>query len=434
MNIRTKTTIIFGALITLCLVIILPLGFTLSSASPKKHKWVNGWHAASQRPLNKGLSHKGFRNQTIRMVIYPHINGNKIRLTVSNTFGTEPVTFSQVSVARSSKGANILPGSSHNVTFNGKRQMTLMKGKTIASDPIPISVESHAPLTVSLYVKHSGPVTWHRFSMQDTYISLGNHTSDLIGTPFNKKINAWVWLNSLDVYTGSSVKGTIAVVGDSIANGSHSSMNSNHRWPDLLAKRLNGNSPMHWSIVNSGIPSNRLLSETIGTGERLSKRLDRDAFDLTDIKAIILHEGINDLRRYPNTHAEDIISEMKTIIARTHQHGLKIYVATLAPYKGSRLYTERGEKTREAINHWIRTSNELDGVIDFDKTLRDPIDPKRMRSDYHSGDHIHPNDKGYQAMADSIDLSLFDSMNMKKERQSKYYILQHFSKLFYYSL
>ncbi|GGH78565.1 lysophospholipase L1-like esterase [Pullulanibacillus pueri] len=409
MSPRTRNGLILATIMVPILMLIIGMGFKFRSlASPQSNKWVSAWYASPQKPLEDGISHNGIHQQTIRMVVQPHMDGNKLRIHLSNAFGTRAVTFKQVDVALTTSGAKTNSGSHQSVTFKGKKAITISKGDTDVSDPISMKVKSNDNLTVSLYVQDSGPVTWHRFSMQRSYLANGNHVTDNDKKAYLTSENAWFWLNGIDVYTRSSVKGTIAVLGDSIANGNHSTEDTNRRWPDDLARRLNTQMPMTWSVVNAGLSGNRLLTETPDIGEKLEDRLQRDAFNLTDIQAIILHEGLNDIRQHPDeTSADDIIVEMKKIISLAHKHHLKIYGATLGPYEGSSLYTSKGEKTRAAVNHWIRTSDAFDGVIDFDKTLRDPKDPQRYRPGYHAEDNFHPNDRGYQAMANAIKLSLF---------------------------
>lgn len=372
-------------------------------------KWVSAWYAPPMAPLDHGISHEGFSNQTIRMVVHPHMQGDQLRIHLTNVFGEQAVVIEQVQVALSTAGASTAAGTSHPVTFDGSQSVTLPIGKAVTSDPVPMNLKQNQNVTVSLFISRpSGPVTWHRYSMQKTYVADGNHVSDQKGVSFNGSDQDWFWLDGLDVRALSSVKGAIAVIGDSIVNGNHSKVNANHRWPDYLAKRLNAEQPNTWSIINSGISANRLLSQTPIIGEKPINRIQRDAFDLTGIKGVIISEGLNDIRHSPDQVTSDqLINEMKKLIKAGHKKGLKVYGATLVPYKGAKLYSENGEKTREQVNHWIRTSGAFDGILDFDQAVRDPAHPKQYRPGYHAEDHFHPNDKGYQLMANSVDLSIF---------------------------
>ncbi|WEG14675.1 SGNH/GDSL hydrolase family protein [Pullulanibacillus sp. KACC 23026] len=375
-------------------------------------KWVTAWYAPPEAPLNTGISKSGFVNQTIRMIVHPHMEGKKLRIHLTNEFGAQDVALQAIHVAISANGASTSIGTDHTVTFEGKQTVVLPKGGTLTSDVIPLRLKKNQNLVVSLYVKQpSGNVTWHRYSMQDTYVATGNHVSDHLSTAFGKTYQEWFWLSGVDVQAASSVKGTIAVIGDSMVNGNHSTPNANLRWTDDLARRLNEDMPNTWSVVSSGISGNRLLSQPPEKGLKAANRIQRDAFNLTGIKAIIISEGMNDIRHANASNgpiSNQIIAEMKQLISGGHKRGLKVYGATLTPFKGENLYSQTGEETREAVNHWIRTSHEFDGVIDFDKAVRDPKHPKQYRSDYQAGDHFHPNDKGYQAMADAINLTLFN--------------------------
>ncbi|HET7629531.1 MAG TPA: SGNH/GDSL hydrolase family protein [Bacillales bacterium] len=373
--------------------------------------WVAAWAASERAPLDEGISLGGFTNQTVRMIIDPHFDGLQLRLHLSNRYGTKPVTFSAVHVAKQKKGAAIQKNTDRTVTFDGETTVTIPPGNVAVSDAVSLRVNCDEPLAVSLYVRgESGPVTWHPHSLQTTYITPdGNHASDAAASAFTKKHVDWYWLNEIDVVPEGKVKGAIAVIGDSITNGNHSTINANRRWPDDLARRFHRQRPGTWSVINQGISANRIFESSPGIGLSAFDRLERDVFQPAGVKALIFSEGLNDIRHHPDeVDAEQMISAMKVIIEEAHEHGVAVYGATLTPFKGSNRYTEQGEKTREAVNQWIRTSGAFDGVIDFDKALRDPRHPKRLLPEYDHGDHFHPNDLGYQLMANVVDLSMFN--------------------------
>ncbi|WP_188456471.1 SGNH/GDSL hydrolase family protein [Virgibacillus oceani] len=371
--------------------------------------WTGAWNASMQAPYEDGISQKGFENRTVRQIIHPHLDGKKMRIRLSNTFGKDPLSIEEIHVAVSKSGSEIVPGTDQQVTFGGDQSVTIPPGKEKFSDPISFKVNRGKNLAVSLYVSdETGPATWHPHSMQTTYISNGNHVSDANTEAFKTNEEAWFWLAGVDVMPDPSVNGAIVVMGSSIANGNHSTVNANHRWPDYLAKRLKQeNAATKMSVLNAGISANQLINSEPDKGENALARLERDVFSQTGVKAVILHQGLNDIRHHPDYGAEKIIERMKQIIKATHEQGLKIYGGTLTPFKDSGMYTEKGEKTRQEVNHWIRNKAEFDGVIDFDKALRDPKDPKRYLSKYDAGDHLHPNDAGYKKMAEAIDLSSF---------------------------
>ncbi|HEU5138970.1 MAG TPA: SGNH/GDSL hydrolase family protein [Bacillales bacterium] len=395
----------------------------IASADPKtdhgigqKHsqnsQWIGSWTASPQAPYSGGISHKGFTNKTVRMIVHPHMDGKALRIRFSNTFGTKPLTFGEVHVATSAKEATIVSGSDHQVTFGGDSSITIPVGAEVLSDPVPLDVNSGQDLTISVYVPgNSGPTTWHSLSNQTSYVSSsGNHTEEAKASSFKTKVNAWFWIDGVDVKAKRSVKGAVVTLGDSITDGYNSTLNANHRWPDFLAKRFNeGPLGQQMAVLNEGISGNEILDNSATAGVSALARLDRDVFSQTGVTDVILLEGINDIGHYPHTYdADKIISGMKQIIAQAHAHGLKIYGGTLTPFKGAGggYYTPRGEQTRLTVNHWIRTSGAFDGVIEFDKAIRDPEHPHQMLPKYDSGDHLHPNDAGYKAMAEAINLSM----------------------------
>lgn len=372
--------------------------------------WIGAWTASMQAPFEDGVSSEGFEDQTLRFIIQPHIDGKAMRIRLSNVFGSESLTIDEVYAAVSKDGAETVSGTKKQITFEGDKKVTIPPREKVFSDPIDFEVSSDKALAISIYVSdETGPASWHPRSIQTSYISSGNQSDETDASAFETEEEAWFWLDGVDAVPDSSVKGAVAVVGSSIANGNYSTLDANHRWPDFLAKRLNHKeTDIKMSVLNAGITANQLLNSPPEKGEHVLARLDRDVYSQSGIKAVILHAGLNDIRHHPEYDAEKIIVRMKEIINATHEQGLEIYGATLTPFKGSGMYSAEGERTRQEVNSWIRTSEEFDGVIDFDKTLRDPDDQERFLPEYDSGDHLHPNDEGYQKMAESIDLSIFE--------------------------
>lgn len=378
----------------------------------EKGDWIAAWTASLQSPFDDGISSEGFEDQTLRFLINPHTDGKKVRIRLSNIFGTKPLTLDEVHVAISKKDAETVSGTDKRVTFEGDKKVTIPKGKRIFSDPIDMEVNRGEKLAVSIYAKEpTGPTSWHPRSIQTSYKASGNHVATANPSAFDKGEEAWFWLDGLDISSDSSLDGAVAVVGSSIANGNYSAMDKDHRWPDYLAERFNREKTnVHLSVLNAGITANQLLNSPKEKGEHVLARMDRDVFSQSGIKAVILHSGLNDIRHHPDYAAEKITARMKEVIHAAHKEGLRIYGATLTPYKESDMYEEAGERTRQKVNEWIRTSGEFDGVINFDKALRDPDNPKRLRPEYDSGDHLHPNDKGYKKMAEVVPVNLFDNI------------------------
>lgn len=383
------------------------------AAYQSKGNWVGTWATSPQ--ASWGTS---FKNQTIRMIIHPHLDGKALRIRLSNVFGTQPVTFGDVHVAKSAGNGAIVPGSDRQVTFDGSQSVTITNGQELKSDPVKLSVKSGQDLVVSIYVQgDSGPATWHFDSNVNVYTSntnSGDYTTNTgVANYPNVSIYGWYFLDGVDVLANQHVKGAIVTLGDSITDGWQSTPNSNSRWPDYLASRLNHlPEGQRMSVLNEGITGNRLLLPTPLYGESALDRFNRDVLSQTGVKEVILFEGINDIGRGLN-NPQAIINGMKTMIGEAHAHGLKIIGATITPDEGANAvypgyFTSQGEAAREAVNQWIRTSGALDGVIDFDKIMRDPKDPLELNPKYDSGDHLHPSDAGYKHMGDSINLETLE--------------------------
>jgi lysophospholipase L1-like esterase len=398
----------------IAIIIFISIGVTKlgtpNELKPEKEKWVGTWATSLQAPFEEGISQQGFKDQTIRSIVHPDISGEKLRIRISNVYGSKSLRIEEIHVAVSKNGPEIFSSTDKSLKFSGKENVVIPPGKRKLSDPIRFDFKKGSNLSISMYIRNNtGPVTWHPRSIQTTYISSDNHVNESSSSVFGHMEEAWFFLDAVDVLPDSSVKGALVVVGDSIANGNHSIINANHRWPDYLAKRLNlKKSPIKMSVLNAGITANHIINDAPESGENAFGRLQRDVFSQAGVRGVIFHQGLNDIRHYPDYNAEKIIDRMIQIIDSTHSEGLKIYGGTLTPFKGSGMYSEARENTRQKVNSWIRTSEEFDGVIDFDKAIRDPEDPERILTDYDAGDHFHPNDKGYEKMAETIDLSMFE--------------------------
>lgn len=386
----------------------------VNSTRHKNGHWIGTWSASPQQPHGEGVSHRGFNNETVRMIVHPHLSGKAIRLKFSNAFGENPLTIGKVTVAKTKKGSHIRPGTLRDVTFGGTESITVPAGARALSDPVKLPVSYGEDLTVSVYFAgETGPSTWHRLSRQTSYISTsGDHTAELKGDAYKTEVEGWFYLEAVDVLAQPSVKGAIVTLGDSITDGHSSTLNANHRWPDYLAERIQRQGKgRQYSVLNSGISGNKILRDSPVYGVNALARLDRDVLTQSGATHVILLEGINDIGHEPHTFdANKIIAGMKQIVDQVHASGLKVYGGTLTPFEGTTIegyYTEEGEQTRQEVNRWIRTGGYFDGVIDFDKALRDPENPLRLKPEFDSGDHLHPNDKGYKAMAEAVNLSLF---------------------------
>jgi lysophospholipase L1-like esterase len=378
-------------------------------------KWVATWGASPMAAAPAHLaapddfSSAGFDDQTIRDIVWTSAGGQAARIRLSNQFGTRPVTFSQVDIGISAGGPFIVSGTSHPVSFAGSTSVTIAPGGAAVSDPVAMVVPAQANLAVSLYTSGpTGPATYHSDAQQINYVSpSGDYAGSESAAGFTITSQHWYFLDEVDVRAGPATGGTVVAFGDSITDGYRSSVGADDRWPNDLARRLLAGPPgqVH-PVVDEGISGNRILADSVLFGVSAQARFLRDAADVSGARYVILLEGINDIG-FTLTPLRQLIAGYQDLIAAAHAAGLKIFGATLTPFQGSGYYSPAGEAEREAVNHWIRTSGAFDGVIDFDRAVRDPAHPLRLLPAYDSGDHLHPNDAGYQAMADAINLALF---------------------------
>ncbi len=354
-------------------------------------------------------------NVTIRKPVRLSAAARQIRIRLSNEDSDAPLAIGSVRVSRLGPGGAMTPIDSHVVTFDGRAAVMVPSGAPLISDPIDMPAQALETLIVSVYVPGAahkvGHIAWQ-------YVSPGPDT-DATAPVSLMKIP--VLITRVDI-APVQARNVLVALGDSITEGDQSTTNAFRSWPDRLAERLNA-AGLPWAVVNAGIGGNRLLHN--GRGPSTLARLDRDVLSTPGARAVILLEGINDIGRAVGTAssmtpeglkaagpaseaviADDLIWADKQIIARAHAQGLRVYGATLTPFKGSSAYTEAKEYIREALNHWILTTDLLDGAIDFDAAVRDPADPKSYREGFTGFDHLHPNDAGYAAMAQAVDLGM----------------------------
>jgi lysophospholipase L1-like esterase len=334
-------------------------------------------------------------------------------------FGTRPLGISAAGVALRASGAALVVGSNHSLTFGGRVSIDIPTGAYALSDPVPLSIHMQEDLAVSLFLAgDSGPATRHALALQTSFVSTsGDFVARDDATPFQTNIHDWPFLTAVEVRSGDGSHSIVAF-GDSITDGYLSTPDANHRWPDYLVDRLAA-AHRKLALVNEGIGGNRILHDAIPSrsffGPNGLSRFDREATDISGASHIVVLLGINDIgQASPTSHpeeqvsAEDIIAGLKQFALRAHAHGIRIIIGTLTPYRGAPYFDDRGEEMRGRVNSWIRGAKEFDGLIDFDVALRDPAAPTTMKAAYDSGDHLHPSDAGYKAMAEAIDLALFD--------------------------
>ncbi|QNI32636.1 SGNH/GDSL hydrolase family protein [Alloacidobacterium dinghuense] len=392
----------------------LGFGSIAAFAQTPAANWVGTWAASPVGAVvNDGQPSPA--NSTYRNIVHISLGGSAVRVQLTNEFGTDPLTVGSAHIAVSAGGGSIQANSDHALTFNGRPTAEVPAGAFILSDPVNMEPAPLSDLVVSVYFPEQRirNTTCHSFGDSTNYMLRGDATS--APTADNSSpIYAWCFVKGIDVRTNATDKAAaIVTFGDSITDGADSTRDANHRWPDVLAARLQADKKTaNLGVLNQGIGGNRVLHD--GYGPSALARFDRDVIAQTGVKYLIILEGINDIGRLKEPHepgdkitADDLIFGLSQLVTRAHQHGIKVFGATLTPYLPTGYSSPQGEQVRQAYNQWITTSGVFDGVIDFDKITQDPAHPDQFLPDYDSGDHLHPKDAGYKAMGDAIDLSLF---------------------------
>jgi len=382
---------------------------TAFAASPDH--WVGTWATAPMAQENH--EDRVAADTTYREIVHVSMGGPAVRIILTNEFGLGSLTIGAGNVALSAGGSDIDSDASAPLTFNGRPSIVIPAGALVVSDPVNLKVSPTSNLAISIFIPAQPiqQVSAHGFADQTNYTAPGNVVSaKSLDAP--QKIYSWPFLKGVDVRADSKAAAIVAF-GDSITDGAHSTRDANARWPDVLAARLQADkNTADLSVLNEGIGGNRILHDD--TGPSALARFDRDVLAQSGVKYLIILESINDIghaqdphRPYDVVSADDLIAGLSQLATRAHTHGIKVFGATLTPYVGAGYSSPAGEAIREAVNQWIRTTNQLDGVIDFDKVTRDPAHPNVFLPADDSGDQLHPNDTGYKAMGNSIDLKIF---------------------------
>jgi lysophospholipase L1-like esterase len=398
-----------GTLLSLLLVLSLATAPPASAGSAGR--WVASWAASpvvgSVIPFSDCPAGAGLTDQTVRNVVFASVGGSEVRVRVTNAFGTTPLRVGHASVAVQADGANAVAGTLRELRFHGRRSVTVPAGRELFSDPVRLSVAALSTLLVSVYVPGpTGPLTNHPFTAQGNFLADGDLAVASSGTAYGNT-PCWMMADGVDVVPSRPVVGSVVALGDSITDTSATTGNANHRWPDFLARRLNGVHGPTMSVVNAGLGGNRVLLPREGEpfyGVPALDRLERDVFAQTGVRTVILLEGVNDIGF--DATAPDLIAGLREIARRTHAAGLRIVGGTITPFGGSFIETEQRNATWAAVNDWIRHSGAFDAVVDFAAATAAPGDPTTLNPTYDSGDHLHPNDAGTEAMANAIDLRL----------------------------
>lgn len=402
-----KRTLLPLALLCFCCVYS-----NIASAAPQSDHWVGTWAAAPvalPNPANKLAS----ADTTLREIVHVSLGGPAVRVILTNEFGLDSLTIGAADIALSTGGSDINPDASSALTFNGRPSITIPPGALAVSDPVNLKLPASSNVAVSIFIPAQTirQITQHTVTNQTSFSTSGN-VANAKSFDSPKEITTWPFLKGIDVKAGAK-SASIVTLGDSITDGTHSTLNANARWPDVLARRLQaGKKTSNLGVLNEGIGGNRVLHDI--KGPNALARFDRDVLGQAGVKYLIILESINDIghatdphRPYDAVSVDDLIAGLSQLATRAHIHGIKVIGATLTPYVGARYSSPAGEIMREAINQWIRTTNQLDGFVDFDKAIQNPANPTVILPADDSGDHIHPNDTGYKAMGDAIDLKLF---------------------------
>ncbi|MFC0115648.1 SGNH/GDSL hydrolase family protein [Kibdelosporangium aridum] len=378
-----------------------------SSGAQTPGGWVGTWAASPASGVPN--TENGYPNFSIRNVVHTSVGGGTVRVRLSNAFGTKPLQLGQVTVAVAVEpnSPRAVPGTVRTLKFGGSQTITVPPGAEVLTDAAVLRVPEDSDLLVTTYVPTpSGPVTYHPAALQTSFFNrTGNFTTDESGTPYNERTNVWHYVSGVDVQ-GSTATASVVTLGDSITDGVGSTAGANRRWPDVLADRLKA-SKRRLGVLNAGISGNRLLLDGTDFGRNALARLDEDVLSLGGVRTLIVLEGINDIQQTPHqTDPEQIINAYKQIIAQAKARGIRVIGGTITPFKGWRVWNETLEATRQAVNTFIRPGGAFDGVIDFDAAIRDTQDPLRMKPEFDTGDHLHPNDAGLRAMGEAVPLAL----------------------------
>lgn len=393
-----------------------------AAAAAASDPWVVAWGASASPPLPTAEQMQKaklvFENQTLREIVYASLGGESVRVRLSNAFGTSAVEMGAAHIALRGDGAAVKAGSDRVLTFSGRTSVTIPPNAIVLSDPVKLRVPAGGGLAVSLYLpRQTQGAGIHYGAQQTNYIAQGDQTAaaTLTGAA---TVASWVFLAGVDV-PAAEAAGAVVTFGDSITDGAVSTVDANRRWPDRLAARLReARRPV--AVMDAGIGGNRILNDArsnVSFGVNALARYDRDVLAQPGVRYVIVLEGINDIGHAGTSApvsetvtADEIIAGLRQLIERGHERGLKVFGGTLTPFEGTVFpgyFSPEKEAKRKAVNEWIRTGKAFDGVIDFDKVVRDPRNPDRILPEYDSGDHLHPGDAGYKAMGEAVDLALF---------------------------
>jgi len=386
-------------------------------------RWVGTWATAMHAP-SEGFGEEfpsqffEFDKRTVRQIVRTSIGGDQVRVRLANTFGDVPLVIGAARLALRDSGERIDPASDRVLTFSGSPSITISPGALVGSDPVALTVPALSELSVRTYFPEpTTSTTVHAFAFQTNYFSPAGDFTAEAAMPVETTVQSWAFLTGIDV-TVTEPTGVVVALGDSITDGALSTPDTNQRWPDLLAERLVADADQPaMAVLNAGIGGNRVLKDpTEGfefAGPNALARFDRDVLAHPGVTHLVVFEGINDIGMPALSgdpaefvSADELIAGLRQLAERAHEHGIVAIGATITPFESAMYFSQDGEAIRQTVNDWIRTGRAFDAVIDFDDVVRDPGQPTRLLPTFDAGDHLHPNDAGFRAMAESIDLAL----------------------------
>ncbi|TRZ46217.1 SGNH/GDSL hydrolase family protein [Robertkochia solimangrovi] len=397
--------------LTIAMVILFICSNCTSEKAPKRNIWVGTWSTAPQlvEPQNNPPE-PGLTGNTLRQIIRISIGGDTLRLHLSNAYSDRPLSIKKVTIAPSLNGSRIDTDALQVLQFSGQPNVVMNPGENIVSDALAFFVRSRSDLAITIeYAEAPEYITGHPGSRTTSWLARGEQ-SEVVEFEKPVTMDHWYTISGISV-RAKPAAGAVAILGNSITDGRGSGTNAQNRWPDRMSEALmKDDSTSNIGVLNQGIGGNCVLRSCLGPSAL--SRYHRDVLEQPGVRWLILMEGINDIgqaedARTADEIAKSLIDAYEQIITTAHQRKIKVFGATLLPFKDSFYYTDFREAARQHVNTWIRESGVFDGIIDFDSVMQDPNDPLRLLTEVHSGDWLHPNELGYKRMGEAVHPGLF---------------------------
>ncbi|MFE7798613.1 SGNH/GDSL hydrolase family protein [Nocardia sp. NPDC057440] len=394
---------------------LLAAAATTHAAPVEGSGWTAVWAASAQMPsktMGPNWSEEGFSNHTLRQVIRVSQGGSATRVRLTNRYGTEPLVIAGATIAVTDTGANIRLDTLQPLVFGLASEFRIPAGADLTTDPVLLPVAPFQSLTITLHLAEpTGPATHHAQALATTYRATGDHRADGVGTAFTETTQSWYYLSGVEVFDVLPHRPGVVAFGDSITEGVSSTPDADNRYPDELAERLAAEGNPR-AVIDQGIGGNRVTVDSSWLGDSAQRRFRTDVLAQPGVGTVIILAGINDIGLSADgpgvadtvvpVSTDQLVAGHLDLIRQARAKGLRVIGATLTPIHGSPYFSPAAESARQALNDWIRTAGAYDAVVDFDAALRDPAVPQRFAPEFDSGDHIHPSDAGYAAMAAAV--------------------------------